>query len=167
MHAIQHVLSTTNSEITVVFSDKHRDDEINYKMAKLIEGEIGYGAGIRRYVLVCGVVIPIKIQKSYNASPDMPKEAHSPHVERWLNGEISQTGEKIEYASVTESAFQLQPERLMPLPTGFASYPTGLNASAYGVCIVSNRTNASAYRVCIVSNRTNASARKCILELYC
>ncbi|WP_040534626.1 hypothetical protein [Legionella drancourtii] len=126
MHAIQHVLSTTNSEITVVFSDKHRDDEINYKMAKLIEGEIGYGAGIRRYVLVCGVVIPIKIQKSYNASPDMPKEAHSPHVERWLNGEISQTGEKIEYASVTESAFQLQPERLMPQPTGFASYPTGL-----------------------------------------
>lgn len=122
-----------NCEVTVVFSDRHRDDDINYKMAKLINGEIGYSAGIRRYVLVCGEKVPIKIQKSYNSSFDTLKEAHSLPVERWLNGEILQTGEQIESVASTGGALPSQPQPMsvafrsvapMPQSMGFAPQPT-------------------------------------------
>lgn len=96
----------SNCEVLIVFSNKVTDADIEHKMEKLREGGRGNFGGSNRFVLVCGQPIRVKIRQSYLYQEKPTVGDLPPEVMRWLNGEISQTGEEIARAA--------QPTRAMP-----------------------------------------------------
>ena len=105
----------SNSEVVVEFPGSLSDTEIESRLKKISNGERGYHTmGLKRYVLIGGEKISVKIAQSYRENPSQSKP-FSLQVQQWLEGKISQTGEKImPTSSAPQPAYLAQPMDTIP-----------------------------------------------------
>ncbi|WP_148263482.1 hypothetical protein [Legionella drancourtii] len=105
----------SDSEVVMEFPGSLSDTEIESRLKKISNGERGYHTmGLKRYVLIGGEKISVKIAQSYRENPSQGKP-FSLQVQQWLEGKISQTGEKImPTSSAPQPAYLAQPMDTIP-----------------------------------------------------